>query len=211
MSHANDPLYRTLRNVALVLGVAWVGWAFYDSYLVDKEPGTMALAAAERYYEDGRYTEALTEYGNTLKISPGQIGAIRGQARTLLVLGRLNEALERYDEAIARDPGFAGQYANRGILLDRMGHYEEALEDYEHALELDPEIAALEDYEHALELDPEIAEGIHWLTRFLRNQSEKPPTIADRAAYLSQELAKPEAERLLRVPEEDEAQRPHKM
>ena len=195
MSHANDPLYRTLRNIALVLGVAWVGWAFYDSYLVDKEPGVMVLAAAERHYEDGRYEEALAEYGNTLKISPGQIGAIRGQARTLLVLGRLNEALERYDEAIARDPGFAGQYANRGILLDRMGHYEEALDDYE----------------RALELDPEIAEGVHWLTRFLRNQSEKPPTIADRAAYLSQELAKPEAERLLRVPEEDEAQRPHKM
>jgi hypothetical protein len=37
----------------------------------------------------------------------------------------------------------------------------------------------------------------------LRNQPEAPPTIADRAAYLRAELAKPESERLLRMPELD--------
>jgi hypothetical protein len=61
----------------------------------------------------------------------------------------------------------------------------------------------------ALELDPELAEGPHWLTRFLRNQPEAPPTIADRARYLRAELAKPEAERVLRVPQIDAQQRPY--
>jgi hypothetical protein len=69
---------------------------------------------------------------------------------------------------------------------------------------------ALADDAQALRLDPEIASGPHWLTGALRNQPEAPPTIADRAAYLRAELAKPEAERLLRVPEADEQQRPYK-
>ena len=69
--------------------------------------------------------------------------------------------------------------------------------------------AALADYHTALELDPEIASGPHWLTRFLRNQPEAPPTIADRARYLHAELAKPEGERVLRVPEIDARQRPY--
>jgi tetratricopeptide (TPR) repeat protein len=68
---------------------------------------------------------------------------------------------------------------------------------------------ALADYMRALELDPELADGPHWLTRFLRNQPEAPPTIADRAAYLRAELAKPEAERVLRIPELDAQQRPY--
>ena len=75
-----------------------------------------------------------------------------------------------------------------------MGHYSEAIADYE----------------KAVQLDPEMVEGPNWLTRFLRLQPEKPPTIADRAAYLRQELAKPESERLLRVPEVDEQQRSYK-
>jgi hypothetical protein len=44
----------------------------------------------------------------------------------------------------------------------------------------------------------------------LRNQLEAPPTVADRAAYLRAELAKPEGERVLLVPEVDQQQRPYK-
>ena len=53
-------------------------------------------------------------------------------------------------------------------------------------------------------------QGPHWLTRFLRKQPEKPPTVKERLAYLEAELAKPEEERLLRIPEVDEAQRSYK-
>jgi hypothetical protein len=68
---------------------------------------------------------------------------------------------------------------------------------------------ALANYTKALRLDPEIASGPHWLTRFLRNQREAPPTVADRARYLRAELAKPQDERVLRVPEIDAQQRPY--
>jgi hypothetical protein len=70
---------------------------------------------------------------------------------------------------------------------------------------------ALDDYEKALALEPEVAEGPGFLTRFLRKQAEKPPTVADRARYLREQLAKPETERLLRLPEKDEQQRPYKL
>jgi hypothetical protein len=45
----------------------------------------------------------------------------------------------------------------------------------------------------------------------MRNIDEKPPTIKDRADYLEAELAKPEAERLLKIPEVDEKQRMYKI
>jgi tetratricopeptide (TPR) repeat protein len=109
-------------------------------------------------------------------------------------LNRLDEALQVFNVAIAYEPNFAGTYANRGILYDRMGQYQKAIEDYE----------------RALSMDQEIAEGPHWLTRFLRLQPEKPPTIVDRMHYLKQELAKPESERVLRLPGEDEKQQPYK-
>ena len=108
---------------------------------------------------------------------------------------RFDEALQVFDIAIAQEPDFAGTYANRGILYDQMGQYQKALEDYE----------------RALTMDPELAEGPKWLTRFLRLQPDKPPTIADRAQYLKQQLAKPESERVLRLPGEDEKQRPYKL
>jgi tetratricopeptide (TPR) repeat protein len=109
-------------------------------------------------------------------------------------LGRSKDALADFNLAIKRQSEFAGTYASRGILYDRMGEYEKAIADYE----------------RALQLDPDIAKGPHWLTRFLRLQPEKPPTVADRARYLRAELAKPESQRMLRQPELDAAQRSYK-
>jgi tetratricopeptide (TPR) repeat protein len=149
------------------------------------------------------YDRAVEQYREALEVNPDHIYALRGLARSLHLAGQHEEALVLYDEAIARTPAqpedegeraaLAASYANRGILLDTMGRHEEALADYD----------------QALTLDPDVAKGPHWLTRFLRNQPQAPPTIADRAAYLRAELAKPEAERLLRVPELDQQQRPY--
>lgn len=191
----DDRLYRTLMIVAIVLTVGWVGWSFYDGFLAEREPGDAEYMAANTLFEDQRYERALAEYEAALQADPGHIHALRGKARSLLKLGRHHEALAVFDEAIARAPDFAATYANRGILYDQMGEHRKALADYE----------------QALALDPELAEGPNWITRFLRLQPERPPTIDARAAYLRQELQKPASERVLRVPEVDEEQRPYKM
>ena len=200
----DDRLTRALKVVAVVLAVAFVGWAVYDKFFGSVAPGDMAYHAGNRAFEDGDYQRAAEEYQDALAESPDHAYALRGLARSLHLGGRHDEALVLYDEAIAQAPeqtqddgelaALAADYANRGILLDTMGRHEEALADYDQALRLDPEIAS----------------GPHWLTRFLRNQPEAPPTIADRAAYLRAELAKPEDERVLRVPELDQQQRPYK-
>jgi tetratricopeptide (TPR) repeat protein len=114
----------------------------------------------------------------------------RGRARTLLQLSQFAAALREYNELIALEPSFGRTYANLGILYDRMGKYEEAIVDYE----------------QALQLDPELDKGPHCLTRFLRLRPGKPPTIGDRARHLRAQLAKPEANRLLHVPELDATQ-----
>jgi len=191
----DERLYRTLMVVAVTLTVAWLGWSVYDSFVRSRAPGDSEYLAANRLFEDGRYERALEEYEAALRAAPDHIHALRGKARSLLKLKRYDEALAVFDEAIAREPQFAATYANRGILYDQIGEYRKALADYE----------------KALSLEPELAEGPNWLTRFLRLQADKPPTIEARAGYLRQELQKPESERVLRMPELDEAQRPYKM
>jgi tetratricopeptide (TPR) repeat protein len=187
-------MYRFLKWTAIVLTVAWVGWTVYDSMISPRNPGDLPYLDANTLFEDGEYERALAKYDEALGIDPNHIHALRGRARTLMQLGRMPQALNAFNTAISLAPEFGATYANRGILHDRMGRYEKAIADYE----------------HALELDPELAEGPHWLTRFLRKQAQKPPGITERAAYLRTELAKPESERLLRVPEKDAEQRTYK-
>ncbi len=190
----DDRLYRFLKVTAITMAFVWLGWAVFDSFFKGKEPGEHAYHSANKLFEDGHYQRALQAYDEALQNRPDDIHALRGRARTLMQLGRSKDALADFDLAIEWEPDFAGTYANRGILYDRMGQYKKAIADYE----------------RAVQLDPEVAEGPHWLTRFLRLQPEKPPTVADRARYLRAELAKPESERILRQPELDSAQRSYK-
>jgi tetratricopeptide (TPR) repeat protein len=187
--------YNILMAFAILLTVAWLGWSVYEAVIVETVPGDSRYLAGNSYFEDGRYNEALTEYQAALAINPDHIHAERGKARSLMQLGRSSEALAVFDDLVKKYPDFAASYANRGILYDRMGRFQ----------------AAMQDYEKALQLDPNLADGPHWLTRFLRNQPQRPPTIADRARYLKEQLDKPESERVLRLPEEDKRQRPYKL
>lgn len=190
----DDRLTRVLKIIAISMAVGFVGWAVYEKFFGETEPGDFAYHAANTLFEDGAYDRAAASYREALAEAPGHVHALRGLGRSLHKMGNHDQALVIYDEAITLDAGFAGTYANRGILLDTVGRHEEALVDYT----------------RALELDPEVSDGPHWMTRFLRNQAEAPPTIADRAQYLRAELAKPVAERLLRLPEDDTGQRPYK-
>jgi tetratricopeptide (TPR) repeat protein len=187
-------MYKFLKWTAITLAVAWLGWSIYDSMISQRNPGDLPYLDANTLFEDGEYERALAKYDEALAIDPNHLHAMRARANTLMQLGQTPQALAEFNTAIALDPEFGATYANRGILHDRMGRYRKAIEDYE----------------RALALDPELTDGPHWLTRFLRNQPEKPPGIAERAAYLRTELAKPETERLMRLPEVDDKQRSYK-
>ncbi len=191
----DDRTYKLLVRIAVVMGLAWVGWTVYDGFFAHTEPHAQQFNAADRFFQDGLYEDALAEYQQILIADRDNLRALGGKAQTLMQLGRNAEALDLLDQLIVRKPEFAPAYVSRGILKDRMGDYQ----------------GALEDYDRSLSLDAEVAEGPGLLTRFLRNQADKPPTVADRAQYIREQLAKPESERLLRIPKEDAKQRSYKM
>jgi len=220
----DEKSHRLLKRIALVLAIIWVGWTFFDTGLISLDPAAYELDAARKSLEDGHYREALIQYQKAFKADPENLGAQRGIAQALMHLGieaeqnwsaaaqqqmagsaqaqaYYQQALLHYNQAIdaeqvkqrtdTRQRILGVAYANRGILRDRMGDYP----------------GALADYSESLRLAPEMVEGPSFLVRFMRNQAEKPPSIVDRARYLQAELAKPESERLLRIPAIDARQR----
>lgn len=223
-----DKRYRSLVRIALALTVAWVGWTLYDSELSESSPTALELAAAGRYLEDDNFSEALRAFKKASALAPDNIGALRGQAQTLTRMGikasresivlakvgkveesrttqqnaaeHMQMALQTYNLAIARTKQIgisdlnrraaAVSFANRGILKDQQGDHS----------------GALTDYEQAMKLEASVTDGPGFLTRFMRNQSEVPPNVGDRAKYLRQQLALPANKRILRLPTIDAQQ-----
>lgn len=195
MSGEKDSLHRFLVWMAMLTFVVVVGVTTYG-YLFESgdELGVMEYRRGNLRLEDGKPEGALREFDTVLKRDPNHAPSHLGRALALMALRQNDEALMSFDLAVEIRPDFSAVYANRGILHDRMGRYSEAISDYH----------------KALSLDPELGEGPGWITRFLRNQDEPPPTIADRARYLEAELKKPAWERKLRYEEIDQKQRSYK-
>jgi len=184
-----------LIKAVLVLAIlALVGVAYFKHMTREDVPAQNMYRLANKHLEDGKLDEALDVFNKTITANPSYGGAYMGRAITLMQLKRYDESRKDFDKAIELNDKDATSYANRGILNDLTGKYEEALGDYR----------------TALKLNPELSEGPGWFWRFLRNIDEKPPTIADRARYIEEELKKPEEKRLLRIPEIDEQQRMYK-
>ncbi|MDH3391845.1 MAG: tetratricopeptide repeat protein [Desulfobulbaceae bacterium] len=184
------------RAVPYVIGLlVIIGFIFYWRVGVEKNPGDYNVRTGNYRLEDGQYDEAIKEFSEALGKNPDHVMALLGLAVTHMQMGKDDEAMQEFNLVIEKNPELAAAYADRGILYDRRGDHANALADYR----------------KAMELDPEILEGPGFLWRFMRNIDEKPPTIKDRADYLEAELAKPEEERLLRVPEKDEKQRMYKI
>jgi tetratricopeptide (TPR) repeat protein len=170
------------------------GYYYFQFMAHESVPGENMFRMANQYLQDGKHDDALKTFDKVIADFPDYKDAYMGRAITLMQMQEFKRSRMDFDRALALDKDFAAAYANRGILNDRTGKYEEAVSDYR----------------KAIELNPEVAEGPGLIWRFLHNVSEKPSTLADRADYIEKELKKPEAERLLRVPEIDEQQRMYK-
>jgi Flp pilus assembly protein TadD len=180
--------------IALLLFIAVVVFVIYWRISVEDQPGDYDVRQGNYRLEDGQYEQAIAAFQHALERNPHHALAYLGLALTFLRMDRFEESLASFQQAIQLAPANAVTYADRGILYDRMGQHAEALRDYR----------------QALKLDPNLAKGPGWLWRFLHNVHEKPPSIADRAAYIEAELAKSPPHRLLRVPELDQQQRMYK-
>ena len=180
--------------LVLLLFVSVVAFVLYWRTAVEDTPGDYHVKTGNYHLEDGQYDRALAEFERALEANAGHPLAYLGMALALMHQEHHEASLEAFGHVLALDDSLAVAYADRGILHDRMGLH----------------AAALQDYRRALSLDPRLADGPGWLWRFLRNIPERPPTIADRAAYLEAELQKPPEDRILRLPEIDAQQRMYK-
>ncbi|HRW59600.1 MAG TPA: tetratricopeptide repeat protein [Defluviicoccus sp.] len=183
--------------------VMFTAWAVVREYL-EAPPGDYETRQGDILLTDRKYDEAIAKFSEALERSPNHRGAMMGRAITLLQGGRHDEAEAEFSHLIAFltetvEPDdatgigvLAAAYANRGILYDREGRFEAALADYREALKIDAGAVAGPGLMHKVLLHA------------------RPSTVADRARYLQEQLALPEDQRVLHVPEIDAKQRMHK-
>jgi tetratricopeptide (TPR) repeat protein len=197
------------RRFVVVLSAAGLGlvvlWSLLKPYLFDAPPGDYEVRQGDILLTDGRYDAAIERFDAALAVSPDHRGALMGKGIAYLQSDRPAQAeavfthlIDMLPRTLAADDTtgrgvLSGAYANRGILHDRLGKYE----------------AALADYEQALAIDPEAVAGPGLLHRILYGDA-RPAAVRQRAAYLQHQLALPESERVMRVPELDERQRMYK-
>jgi tetratricopeptide (TPR) repeat protein len=197
-------LLRFIKLMAIatfVMVTFWVGW----HYLAPDENGDFEVRQGDILLGDQDYDAALERFTAALDISPNHRGALMGRAVAYLQSGRHEEAEAEFTyligfltknletDDITGRAVMAAAYANRGILHDRLGRYEKALSDYIQALKIDEETVS----------GPGVIDDI-LLYRV------EPATVRGRAVYIKKQLALPEDQRLLRVPELDSEQRMYK-
>ena len=206
MTALTDP--RVIRRFVILMAIATVVmfsvWAVVRQY-IETPAGDYEVREGDILLGDKEYDKALERFSAALAVAPDHRGALMGRAIAFLQSGRYEEAEPEFTYLIDYltsnvAPGdatgvavLAGAYANRGILYDRTERYEKALADYSRSLEID---------EGAVE-GPDLVHKILYVR-------PRPATVRNRAEYLRQQLALPEGERLLRVPEIDAEQRMHK-
>ncbi|MEE9318753.1 MAG: tetratricopeptide repeat protein [Rhodospirillales bacterium] len=198
---------RVVRRFIILMAVATFGmvtWAVLKNY-VQAPPGDYEVRQGDILLGDGKYAEAIERFNAALDAMPDHRGALMGRALVFLQTERyadgeaeftylikyLRENLEPDD--ITGIAVLAAAYTNRGILYDRTGRYEKALADYIEALKVD---------EGAVD-GPGLVDKVIYGT-------PRPATVRQRAIYLTEQLALPEDQRVLRMPEKDAEQRMYK-
>ncbi|MFZ1415205.1 MAG: tetratricopeptide repeat protein [Defluviicoccus sp.] len=204
-SHALSPavIRRFIILMLVATFVMFTGWAVVREYF-EAPPGDYETRQGDILLTDKKYDEAIAKFSEALEQSPNHRGALMGRAITLLQAGRHDEAEAEFGDLIrfltetvepddATGIGvLAAAYANRGILYDREARFEAAFADYQQSLKIDPGAVAGPGLMHKIILHA------------------RPSTVAERARYLQEQLALPEDQRVLHVPEIDAKQRMHK-
>ena len=171
----------------------------------ERPPGDMETELGTLRLEDKLYDEAMAYYDKALELAPKHRGAMMGRALVHIQTERYQNALAELTDLIAflkNNPSqldatgrgvLAAAHANRGIVHDRMGSYRKALNDYVESLKTDEDSVSVPGVIH------KILYG-----------GEHVSSVRKRARYIYEQLQKPEAERLMRVPEIDALQRMHR-
>ena len=96
----DDQLYKSLKYVAIVLVLGFIGFSIYDGLINGKDAYTLSMGAGHRYFEDGQYVDAITEFKAVLEVKPNDPPANYGIAISQMQLGSNDLALKYFALAI---------------------------------------------------------------------------------------------------------------
>ena len=146
--------------------------------------------------DQGRFDEALVQYGKALEIDPEFIEAEKNLAVALADVGRGDEALAHFRKVLEIHPDFVEARDNLGRLLAGRGQFDEAVVQFRKALEIDPDYAeahddlgqalfqqgmpdeAAEQFRKAVEIKPDFAEAHNNLALVLVKREQFDDSLA---------------------------------
>jgi tetratricopeptide (TPR) repeat protein len=95
------------------------------------------LHLGEALRQQGRFSDALEEYREAVRLNPAWAQARVNLGVTLAGLGRLDEAIGAYEKALSLDSNIPAAHYNLAVLLGSRGETERARGHYQKALEGD--------------------------------------------------------------------------
>jgi tetratricopeptide (TPR) repeat protein len=105
---------------------------------------------ATRHVEQGRFEQAVIDYGEALRLKPTYIQAYHYRGIAHRDRGDPKRAIADLTEAINLGPNYASAYHDRGLVYVQQKNYHSAIADFKNALSIDPDfIAAQENLELA--------------------------------------------------------------
>ncbi|HEY8110782.1 MAG TPA: tetratricopeptide repeat protein [Candidatus Nitrosotenuis sp.] len=109
----------------------------------DKKELVKLLISGSRFYDDGKYPEAISEFDKALVISPNDPIALSNKAGALIDMNQYEKAIPLLEKALTVDPLMAGALYNKAAYLSMMGNIDEALSFLERAIKINPNMAKL--------------------------------------------------------------------
>ena len=91
----------------------------------------------DRYFEAGRYLEAIQTNDKALAVNPMCADCLNDRGLAQYYMGDPKSALESFDKAIAIDPEYVHVWLSKGYVLFSVGRYEEAIPVLNKVKELD--------------------------------------------------------------------------
>lgn len=107
------------------------------------DEATATNQQAERYYQEGKWTEAAALCHQLIQIQPNFAPIYKTLGNILQAQGKLEAAMRAYHRALVLNPEFAEVHANQGTIFYQIGQLDAAVSCYQKALTLQPNWAGV--------------------------------------------------------------------
>jgi TPR repeat protein len=97
---------------------------------------------AQQFAKSGNYSEAIRNFDEVLRLSPGDPEALNNRCWARAIIGDLDNALKDCNQALQLRPRYGDAFDSRGFVNLRIGRNTNAIDDYDAALSIDPRRAS---------------------------------------------------------------------